>query len=322
MRQDSAFARGAAAAAILCSIAAPAGAQAQATSRRATRHTPATHAPPSAPAAPTHAAPSIVLSPQITVPPAPPAPITVQAAPPAITVTVPAPAFDPTRWIAVFAAIASAVVSVISMLLAWRSQTTGLRKDAAALLRDLKAKEANAVIQAFENNVARPIGTLLDHIERLTNDLLKIAPVAADQTASEEVKYAGQLSLDRGNMLRLCREADGCLARERPPAPFSGAFGAMSLDVTLFLAASEVLRGGDAAPLQTTLDTIAGMKVALRALLESERTEQIRLTLGDIRDDPYFPDIERVLGPELTRRLPPRTQPPAPEPLLPQGPTP
>lgn len=283
-------------------IVAPARAETRATPKSTPHHTtdrPA-HSPP------------IVVSPQIIVPPAPPPAITVQPATPAVTVNLPAPASDPTKWIAVIIAIASAGVSLISMLLAWRTQTIGLRKDAAALLRDLKGKEANAVIQAFENNVARPIGTLLDHIERLTNDLLKMAPVEADQVAPNEAKYAAQLSLDRGNMLRLCREADGCLAPDRPPSPFAAAFGGMSLDVTLFVAASEVLRGGDAAVLQTALDSIARMKIELRALLESERAEQIRLTNGDITDDPYYADIERVLGRRLTARLPQRAQPPTP----------
>lgn len=253
-----------------------------------------------------------MVSPQITVPPAPPPTITVQPAAPAITVNPPPPESDPTKWIAVVVAIASAGVSVISMLIALRSQTMGLRKDAAAIVRDLKAKEANAVIQAFENNVARPIGTVLDHIERLTNDLLKMATVDPAAVASEEAKYAAQLSLDRGNMLRLCREADGGLAPHRPQAPFAAAFGGMSLDVTLFVAASAVLRDGGAGVLATTLDDIARIKVALRALLESERAEQIKLTIGDITDDPYYPEIERYLGRQITARLPNRPQPPMP----------
>jgi len=189
----------------------------------------------------------------------------------------------------------------------------GLRKDAAAIVRDLKAKEANAVIQAFENNVARPIGTLLDHIERLTNELLKMATADPAQVMAEEAKYATQLSLDRGNMLRLCREADGSLARDRPQSPFAAAFVGMGLDVTLFRSGSAVLRGdGPAEAIATTLDEVARMRVDLRTLLESERAEQIRLTIGDITDDPYYPEIERYLGRQITTRLPNRAQPRTP----------
>jgi hypothetical protein len=312
---------------IFCGIAA-----AQDVVKPTAKSKPATGQPLTAPAQP--AQPAIVLSPQITVPPAPPPPITVQPATPAITVNPPAPASDPTKWVSLIISVASAAVAVISMLIARRNQTIGLRKDAAAIVRDLKAKEANAVIQAFENNVARPIGTVLDHIERLTNELLKLAPVATVQVAgakksaaqiaaeqarytaevaAEEAKYAAQLSLDRGNMLRLCREADGSLAPERPRSPFAATFGRMSLDVTLYLAGSEVLRGGDAAGvLATTLDAVAQIKVELRALLESERGEQIRLTIGDITDDPYYPEIVRYLGPQITTRLPNRAPRPAP----------
>lgn len=302
MRPVSALAIVAATSLALCGLGLPAAAQ---TTRKSTAHQPQ--------AAPVHPSPPIVVSPQITVPPAPPPAITVQPAAPAITITPPAPASDPTKWIALFIAVASAGVSVISMLIAWRSQTMGLRKDAAAIVRDLKAKEANAVIQAFENNVARPIGTLLDHIERLTNELLKMATADPAQVMAEEAKYATQLSLDRGNMLRLCREADGSLARDRPQSPFAAAFVGMGLDVTLFRSGSAVLRGdGPAEAIATTLDEVARMRVDLRTLLESERAEQIRLTIGDITDDPYYPEIERYLGRQITTRLPNRAQPRTP----------
>lgn len=293
--------RGAAcAAAILLATAA------QAQTPSASPNRPGAANPRTAPATPNP--PPVVLSPQINVPPAPPPTINVQPATPAITVEPAVAPPDPTKWVAVAIAVISAGVGFLSARIAYRNQEIGFRKDAAAIVRDIAAKRANAVIQAFENNVARPIGMVLDQVERLINDMAKLTPVEAAQRSDAESRYAALLAAENRNLLRLCSEADGALPRGRP-AVFAAASGRAAIDVTLYLAGAYLLSGanqpapGGANPFDEAMTKIAELKIELRHLLESERIEQIRLTIGDIRNDPYYGELQRWLGRDFVDRL-------------------
>jgi len=265
---------------------------------------PPTGGSPGIPAAPPNP-PSIVLAPQITVPPAPPPTINVQPAIPTVTIEPPASAPDPTKWLAVAIAlvsvIASATIGVVSATIARRnqeiarrSQEIGFRKDAAAILRDIAAKRSTADIQAFENNVARPIGMVLDQIERMVNDMTKLTPVGAAEFGAADERYGALLAADRTNLLRLCAEADGILPSGRP-AVFAVAYDRAALDVVLYAAGSQALSGvhqpppfGAPTAFDDAMTKIAEVKIKLRRLLESERSEQIRLTIGDITTDPFY----------------------------------
>jgi|SRR5579885_120550 len=253
------------------------------------------------------AAPPITLAPQINVPPAPPPTINVQPAAPAINVVPatpnimvnPPPAgFDPTKWLALIISVISAVVAGFSARIAYLNQILSFRKDAAALLRDIQAKQASAILQAFENNVARPIGMVLDQIERMTNDMTKIAAVEPARVADEEAKYAALLAVEHHNLLRLCREADGALGPRTPV--FAAAYARASVDVALYLAGSHALSGspaapsGTPAPLDAAMNEVGRLKIELRRVLEHERAELIRLTT-DITQDPYYAELLRLL---------------------------
>ena len=143
----------------------------------------------------------IIFSPQITVPSAPPPTITVQAPQP-----------DPLKtWLPVGVAILSAAVAAFSAYLAWRNQSFGFRKDRAAVIRDIRSKQAAANLLAFENNVARSVGAALDLVERMISEVSKIRPVAAGDCDKHLENWGISVIADQANGERLCGEADGAL---------------------------------------------------------------------------------------------------------------
>jgi hypothetical protein len=222
---------------------------------------------------PSTTAPPIILSPQINVPQAPAPTITVQPAAPVINVEPAKPDSDPTKWLAAIVAVISALISLATLFF-------GLRQNAAAVARDLQAKRSNAVLQAFENNVARPIGMALDQIERLANDLTTIVPAGAAKTRSAQLeKYIAQLGANFPSLRRLCLEADGALPPVRVRV-FVGAHDRAHLIDALGKAGVEKFSAARAVPMTRSafdeaMETVGKLKLDLRTLLEKERADLI-----------------------------------------------
>jgi hypothetical protein len=199
--------------------------------------------------------------------------------------------------------LVSAATGLVSLAINKHNQTVSFQKDAAAIARDIKAKKANAVIQAFENNVARPIGMVLDQIERLATDMTKLSRVTAKQLDAAANKYVTQLAADNANLLRLCREADGGLIGRSPV--FLSACATALLDAVLFRAGYETLSGTRPAQQSAgvaAMEMIGSVKIKLRQLLEIERVSLVEAQTGSIVDDPYYPQLQELLGPDFATR--------------------
>lgn len=229
--------------------------------------------------------PPIVVSPQIAVEPAPSPSISVQPATPQITVqpatpqitvqpaspavNLPPPEPDPTKWWAVAISIFSAAVAALSFI-------ANLLQNRAAIAREDRARRSNALIQAFENNVARPIGMLLDQIEVLAAGVASLTPVRNPQGQTDAIaRYVTTLGANSANRLRLCREADSALPPGRP-AVFQTTYLDGKLEDWLQKAGREQISGALPAPtarsaLDEAIEAIGNLKVALRGRLENER---------------------------------------------------
>ncbi|MBN9561911.1 MAG: hypothetical protein J0H14_14470 [Alphaproteobacteria bacterium] len=243
------------------------------------------------------ALPPISIQPRINVPPVPSPTITVQvpAAPaPIVNVAGPPSGFWRT-WLPVFVAMLSAAIAAASALMAWNSQRFGFRKDAAAIARELRARRTLAAMQAFENNVARPVGMTLDVLESLVGAIAQTRP----KPVQEEVDARSMLlSTQYANALRLCTEADGALPGPTRH-PFQELLAGTDLDEKLLAATKEALtrHEGSRANYDTALAGLAHFKVTARKLLETERLAEERRWAGDIRDDPFYEELQRLLTP-------------------------
>ncbi len=240
------------------------------------------------------------------------APALARAQAPTILVQVPQPA----GWrigLPVGVAVLSAAIAGFSAFLAWRSQQFGFRKDAAAVAREIGARRTQAALRAFENNVARPVGMLLDQVEQVVGEVVRIVPVSPDRLDAERELWATRLAAESANAIRLCDEADGALT-VAPDAARAGVFRnallRAAIDDRLLAATIEALRGphGEAggaarAAFGALMTDVAAFKIGIRRLLEAERTAEERRWAGDPRADPFYRDLRRLLGEEGTRRL-------------------
>ncbi len=235
------------------------------------------------------APPTVTLAPQITVPSAPPP-----------TIVVRVPRIETWRtWLPVLVAVLSACITGVSAWLAWRSQVFTFRKDAAAIARDIRAKQANAALLAFENNVARPTGMALDLVERMTMEVGKLRPVPQPRHVAELERYGAGLIAECNHGARLCREADGMLAGLRRLPVFSRAFVAAHLDDLLLAAADEALlpipASTAAGAYDAALEGVVQLKIELRRLLEAERAVEGQRWVGTVADDPLHDVLRRWL---------------------------
>lgn len=229
--------------------------------------------------------PPIIFSPQITVPP---------ALPPAVTVQVPEP--NPLKtWLPVGVAIFSAAVAAFSAWLARRNQDFAFRKDRAAIVRDHRARQAEAGLLAYENNVARPVGAVLDVVERMMNDVSKIRPVPAADFDKKLEDLGLSVMADQANSERLCGEADGALPGNPVRSVFAPVFVRRGID-SLFLAAiREALAGPPGDGFELLLLNVKELKVELRRHLEDERQAEAARWIGDISQDPFFEEIRHLM---------------------------
>lgn len=214
---------------------------------------------------------------------------------PAVTVQVPQP--DPLKtWLPVGVAILSAMVAAFSAFLAWRNQNFGFQKDRAAVIRDIRSKQAAAALQAYENNVARPVGAVLDLVERMINDVSKIRTAAPAYRADQLKTWGASVIADQANGERLCDEADGALTGNPPRAVFAPLFVRRGLDSLFLEAITEAL---SVAPQGAAFDrlkqAVKDLKVEMRGHLESERQAEATRWIGEITDDPFYPEIEHLL---------------------------
>ena len=261
------------------------------------------------------APPPIIFSPQITVPPALPPPVTFS---PQIMAQVPEP--NPLKtWLPVGVAIFSAAVAAFSAWLARRSQNFAIDKDCAAVVRDHRARQAEAGLLAYENNVARPVGAVLDLVERMVNDVSKIRPVAAADVDRKLKDLGLSVMADQANSERLCREADGALPKsisspEATPSPkkteppsFAKMFVRRGMDTLFLEAITEALKGPPGGKFEQLLKQVQELKVELRGHLEKKRRDEAIRWIRDITEDPLYDRIKHYLDPT---ELPP--QPHAP----------
>jgi hypothetical protein len=236
--------------------------------------------------------------------PAAPAPsiappqIVVQAAPPVVTVNLPRP--NPFQtWLPVGVAILSAMVAATSLYFARQSQVFSFRKDAAAIKREFLAKRAAISQQAFENNVARPVGMVLDTVERLVDQTMKLRPLddAAKLPADIQLRGADLMS-DHVTCVRLSREADNALHDGEARRVFRSAYMAARLDTVLLDAILSALDPGKPSgdTLETAIDTVVKLKVQLRTILETERLAEVTRWIGDVTNDPFYPELRKWLG--------------------------
>ena len=241
--------------------------------------------------------PSVIVQPQITVAPARPPAITIQT-PPGLApiVVVPPQAFWKTL-LPVFVAMLSAAIAAFSAFIAHRAQRFGFRKDAAAVAREIRARRTTAAMQAFENNVARPMGMVLDLLERLVGEILRTVPVDAAVLRAETENRGAMLVAEYASALRLCAEADGGLPGP-DRRPFQLTLAPSDLDGKLNAALVEALgrTALNRAAYALLLTALADFKVAMRRLLENERIAEQRRWMGTLRQDPFYPELVRLLG--------------------------
>lgn len=243
---------------------------------------------------PPAAAPQItVQAPAVTVTPQ----ITVQPAQPTITIA-PAPSHPLQTWLPVAVAVVSAIVAAVSLIFARQTQVFSLRKDLSAFLREYKAKHAAISQQAFENNVARPVGMLLDTVERMMGETVKLQPAPSKAFGGEFRSRTAALMADHLTCLRLCREADdalpvdGSLPADQRVRPFRTHYMAARLDAAFVEAVREALQPpGAPAAIDKAIDAVVALKVELRKRLEAERLTEADRWLGDIKDDPLYPEV-------------------------------
>jgi hypothetical protein len=215
---------------------------------------------------------------------------------PAITVEVPQP--DPLKtWLPVAVAILSAMVAAFSAYLAWRNQSFGFRKDRAAVIRDIRGKQAAANLLAFENNVARSVGAVLDLVERMINDVSKIRPVAAGDCNTHLETWGVSVMADQVNGERLCGEADGALFGNPRRSVFAPLFVRRGLDTMFLEAIREALTGPPSTKFERLRDNVMELKVELRRHLEQERQAEATRWIGDITDDPFYEEIKHLIKP-------------------------
>ncbi len=188
----------------------------------------------------------------------------------------------------------------MSLIFARQAQAFSRQKDLSAFVREYRAKHAAIAQQAFENNVARPVGMCLDIVERMMNDTLKIRPVAEAELEGELRSRSTALMADHLTCLRLCREADDILSVDSAPArqhqrPFRTQYMAARLDNAFLGAIGAALRSSSAPAVDTATDAAAALKVALRKRLELERLAEAERALGGIRNDPLYPELVKWL---------------------------
>ncbi len=224
--------------------------------------------------------------------------------PPTIIIQSP-PGHPLQTWLPVGIAVLSACVAAASLYFARQSQTFSFRKDASAIRREFQAKRAAIGQQAFENNVARPVGMLLDIIERMIADTIKLQPAAADAFDGEYRMRSNALMADRLACLRLCQEADdalpvdGALLAHERRRPFRTLYMAVRLDAAFLEASGEALRAGEAstsAVIDRAIDATITLKVELRKRLEAERLAEVTRWVGNIRNDRFYPEMKKWLG--------------------------
>ena len=208
-------------------------------------------------------------------------------------------------WLPVGVAMLSAAIAAGSAWLAWRNQVFGFAKDAAAIAREIRNREAGVALAAFENSVARPIGMALDVIERMGVDLARLRPAAFAELAAVQADYDAGLVAEDAHVLRLCREADGSLEHDRTPV-FARTYVDFYLDDKLLAAASEALApqvSGPGTPFDVALAAIVRVKIDLRRRLESERAAEAARWSGTLTTDPFYAHVQRWLPRSL--RTPP-----------------
>ncbi len=236
---------------------------------------------------PVQAPPPIILSPQITVPPA--------AAP---TVTVQLPPSDPLKtWLPVGVAVLSAMVAAFSAFLAWRNQRFTFKKDKAAVIRDIRAKQAAANLLAFENNVARSVGAVLDLVEAIITEVSKIRPVAATERPQQLEIRGISVMVDHARGERLCTEADGALHGSPPRVLFVSLFVRKGLDSLFVDAIGEAVAGPPGVKFDVLRQSIIELKIELRKILEQERQAEATRWIGEITDDPFYEEIKHLIRP-------------------------
>jgi hypothetical protein len=244
--------------------------------------------------------PAVTVNPQITVQPATPT-----------VVVQPAPAHPLQTWLPVAVAILSAGVASASFLLALRSQRFSFQKDLSTFLREYKAKHAAISQQRFENNVARPVGMMLDTVERMMGEMIKLQPAPPKVFEREFRLRAAALMADHLTCLRLCREADdalpvdGNLPTNQRQRPFRTQYVATRLDAAFLEAIAEALQPPKMmTAVDRTIDTVVALKVELRKRLEAERLAEANRWLGDIKDDPLYSEVLKRMpggGPQSSR---------------------
>lgn len=229
--------------------------------------------------------PPIIFSPQIVVP---------AASPPTVNVQTPQP--DPLKtWLPVGVAILSAAVAAFSALLAWRNQNFGFRKDRAAVIRDIRAKQAAANLLAYENNVARSVGAVLDLVERMINEVSKIRPVAAAEYQTHLEKWGVSVIADQANGERLRGEADGALFDHPQRVIFAPLFVRRGMDSIFLEAIREALSGPPGAKFELLRGSVRELKVEMRRNLEQERQAEATRWIGDITEDPFYDEIKHLI---------------------------
>ena len=234
------------------------------------------------------------------------APAGVALAPQIIVQTPPQSAWR--IWLPIGVALFSTAIAMTGAWLAWRSQVFGFAKDAAAIARDFRGRQSAAALLAFENSVARPIGMALDLIERMSLDLSRLRPVAAETHLAALETYGAGLIADHSQGLRLCREADAALAEAGRATVFTRAFDNDRLDAKFLAAGDEALSvalPSEASAIDLAIEAVVRTKVSLRRLLEAERSQEAARWLGDLDTDPFFTEVQRWL-PRRLRSVKPK----------------